>query len=139
MVTCTRVGCDEKVSYAERVILNTLVKWLYDTETKEKVLSNQPQMDLAATILFVEAMETGKRSAGVLSGDTVARNQINRTTVSAEGVFEDQKEVEETASCKYCGRYGHGKPPDMKVRRLRCPAWDQECRSCKKEGHFRKV
>ena len=60
-VTCNRVGCGEKVSYAEREILNTLVKGLYDTETKEEVLSKEPQMDLDATIIFVEARETGKR------------------------------------------------------------------------------
>ena len=78
MVTCTRVGCDERVSYAEYKILNTLVMGLYDTETKEEVLSKEPWMDLNATILFVEARETGKSSAGALSGDTIVSSQINR-------------------------------------------------------------
>ena len=97
MVTCTRVGCGEKISYREREILNTMVKGLYDTETKEEVLSKEPQMDLNTAILSVEARESGKRSAGVLSGDTIASNQINKTTMSAEGVFKDHKEVEESA------------------------------------------
>ena len=65
------------MSYAEQDILNTLVKGIYDVETREEVL----QMDLAATIIFIEARETGKRSTGVLSGGTPASGQANKATV----------------------------------------------------------
>ena len=138
-VPCTRVGCDERVSYADHEILNTLVKGLYDTETKEEVLSKEPQMDLNATILFIEARESGKRSAGVLAGEAIASNQINRTAVAAEGVAKNVIEADDKTRCKYCGRSGHGKSPDTDIRRSKCPAWDQECQSCKKKGHFKKV
>ena len=57
-------------------------------------------MDLNATILFVEAKETGKTSAGVLSGDAIASNQINKAAVSVEGVSKDHQETEETAQCR---------------------------------------
>ena len=138
-VPCTKVGCDEKVSYADHEILNTLVKGLYDTETKEEVLSKEPQMDLNATILFIEARESGKRSAGALSGETIASNQVNRTAVAAEGVSKDLLGADDKTRCKYCGRSGHGKSPDIETRKLKCQAWDQECQSCNKKGHFKKV
>ena len=48
------------MSYAEQEILNPLVTALYDEETKEDVLSKDPQMNLADTILLIEAREAGK-------------------------------------------------------------------------------
>ena len=48
------------MSYAEQEILNPLVTALYDEETKEEVLSKDPQMNLADTILLIEAREAGK-------------------------------------------------------------------------------
>ena len=36
---------------------------MYDVETREKVLSKDPKMDLAATVLVIEARETGRKSA----------------------------------------------------------------------------
>ena len=41
----------------EQVILNTLLKGMYDMVTKLEVLSKDPQMELAATVLFIEARE----------------------------------------------------------------------------------
>ena len=137
-VPCTKVGCDEKVSYAEHMILNTLVKGLYDSETKEEVLSKEPQMDLKATILFIEARETGKRSAGVLSGNTTASNIVNKASVATDGVSQSRSEVNKSLACKHCGTTGHGKYPNKDMRKQSCPAWDQECGTCKKKGHFKK-
>ena len=42
-IKCTRGGCDEKVSYVEQEILNTLDKCIYDMETRDEVLSKYPQ------------------------------------------------------------------------------------------------
>ena len=44
-IKCTGGGSDEKVSCAEKEILNTLVKGIYDVETREEVLLKDPQMD----------------------------------------------------------------------------------------------
>ena len=143
-VTCTKVGCNKRVSYTEHEILNILVKGLYDTETRREVLSKKPQLDLDATILFVEARETGKRSANVLSGETIASNKISKTTVSEEGVSMNRTEVKETARCIYCGGSGHDKSPETEFSRQRCPAWEKECtevadnaccKYCDKPGH----
>ena len=115
------------------MILNTLVRGLYDSETREGVLSKEPQMDLkATTILFIEAMETGKRSAGVLSGNTIASNTVDKASVATDGVSQSRSEVDKSLSCKNCVRTGHGKSWKQS-----CSAWDQECFSSKK-GQFKK-
>ena len=41
-------------------------------------------MNLADTILFIEAREAGNRSAGVLSSGNLASNQINKPSVHTE-------------------------------------------------------
>ena len=134
-IKCTKDGCDKKVSYAEQEILNTLVKGIYETETREEVLSKDPHMDLAATILFIEAREAGKRSAGVLSGSTPASGQANKTALVTEDRVQDTARGE---SCRYCGRNGHGRSPNGNIRKKSCPAWDKECSKCSKKGHFKK-
>ena len=42
---CTAEVCVEKVSYANRLILHALVRGLYDSETKEELLSKNPDLD----------------------------------------------------------------------------------------------
>jgi len=44
-VECTAEACMEKVSYANRLILHALVRGLYDSETKEELLSKNPDLD----------------------------------------------------------------------------------------------
>ena len=121
--------------YAEQEILNTLVKGIYDMETREEVLSKDPQMDLAATILFIEAREAGKRSAGVLSGSIPASSQANKAALVTEDRVQDTTKVE---TCRYCGRTGHGRSLNGDTRKKSCPAWDKECSKCSKKGHFKK-
>ena len=48
-------------------------------------------MNLADTILFIEAREAGNRSAGVLSSGNLASNQINIQAKCAHGATEDSK------------------------------------------------
>ena len=71
-----------------------------------RLLSKDPQMNLADTILFIEAKEAGKKSASVLS-----INQVPRTSVSAEASIKEENMGEGHETYKYCGRDGHGKIP----------------------------
>ena len=72
--------CTKEVSFAEIEILNTMEKGLFDNETREEILLKSPEMDLLATIAFMEAKETAKRSAGVLTEASMASSQINKVT-----------------------------------------------------------
>ena len=62
VVPCTQANCVEKVSYAEKIILHTLVRGLVDEQICEEVLAKSVEMNLDDTIKFVEAKETGHRS-----------------------------------------------------------------------------
>ena len=63
-ITCTKGGD------AEKEILNARVQGLYDVEARDELLSKEPQLDLAATV--IEGKETGRRSAGIMLGGTPA-------------------------------------------------------------------
>ena len=54
---------------------------MYNVEAREEILSKEPQLDLAATVLFIEAKETRRRCAGILSGGTTAIGQANKAVV----------------------------------------------------------
>ena len=112
--------------------LMSLVRSSPSTDTR---VAETPQLDLAATILFIEAREAGKRSAGVLSGSIPASSQANKAALVTEDRVQDTIGVE---SCRYCGRTGHGRSPNGDTRKKSCPAWDKECSKCSKKGHFKK-
>ena len=73
-IQCT---CQLKVSYADQWVLMTLVGGLNDEDTKQAVLSKVEEMNLADTITFVEAHETGKQSLKALSGG-LSSGQVHR-------------------------------------------------------------
>ena len=117
--------CDEKVSNAEKVILNALVQGMYDVEAREEILSKEPQLDLTARV--IEGKETGRRSAGILWGGTPAIGQANKAAV----MVEDHKHgTSKGENCKCCGRQGHGISPNLKARKKSCPAWKKESSNC---------
>ena len=92
-----------------------MVKGLFNNETREEILSKSPEMDLLATIVFVETKETAKRSAGVLTETSMASSQINKVAnqyKSGEKQMDKSKE-----KCGYCGRTGHGKRASMDKRK----------------------
>ena len=97
---------DKKVSYTEQVILTTLVKGIYDMETLAEVLSIEPHMNIADTILLIEARETRKRIAGILAGSSPASSQANNKDLVAE---ESEQGADRVESRRDRGRNGHGR------------------------------
>ena len=78
-----------------------MVKGLFDNETREEILLKSPQMDLLATIAFLEAKETAKRSSGVLTETSMASSQINKVTTQYKS---GEKQMDESKDkCEYCG------------------------------------
>ena len=70
--------CTEELSFSETEILNTMVKGLFEGETREEVLAKTPELDLLSTIAFIETKETAKRSAGVLTEAGLASSHLNK-------------------------------------------------------------
>jgi hypothetical protein len=136
-VECTSDTCTEEVSYSEKEILNTMVRGLFDEDTKEEVLSKSPEMDLPATILFVEAREAGKRSAGVLTDGIMASSQINKVGTQYKS-NEQGFAVQKVKKCSFCGKTGHGERADKATREKSCEAYGVKCRKCQQNNHFAK-
>ena len=102
-----------------------MVKGLFNNETREEILSKSPEMDLLATIVFVETKETAKRSAGVLTETSMASSQINKVAnqyKSGEKQMDKSKE-----KCGYCGRTRHWKLAGLDKRKEVCKAYSVTC------------
>ena len=130
---CTSDTCTEEVSYAEKEILNTMVRGLFDEDTKEEVLSKSPEMDLPATILFVEAREAGK----MLTDGIMASSQINKVGTQYKST-KQKVEVQKVEKCSFCGKTGHGERADKATREKSCEAYGVKCRKCQQNNHFAK-
>ena len=60
-------SCDPQtsVSYADKEILHCIVKGLADEDIRKQVLGVVEEMDLDATVKFIEAKESGEKGWGV--------------------------------------------------------------------------
>ena len=136
---------DESVSYADQEILHCLVKGLVDDDIRSQVLGATEEMDLEATVKFIEVKEAGKKANSYLdNGGNEAL--VNRVTGYKRAQKDDliiglQAEGDGTTvqKCKFCGRKGHGYSPNMSLKREQCPAWDKSCNACGAKGHFSKT
>ena len=72
-----------------------MVKRLNDDDTKMEILSKVTKMTLEDTITFIEARETGSKSATALSKNVMASTLTN--------VVEAKSDVK----CTNCGETGH--------------------------------
>ena len=114
--------CNKKVSYGDAMQAFQLVRGLYDTEIQEKILAEAANRDLklADIIKLSEAIESGKRSSGVLSKS----GGLNRMSGKVER--------KETRSCAYCGGPWHEGPNWRKA----CRGTTSTCSSCSRKGHL---
>ena len=139
--TCT---CEREISieYSDDIIRDTLIRGLEDDEIRLDVLGQCKQDDtLDDTLLYIEAKESGKRSAGLLNGHTVttanatssykrASKQLNRPTNS---------ENHSSLICSHCGQRGHGNGTNTRERSSKCPAYNHVCKKCEKRHHYEQV
>ena len=84
-------------------------------------MTKNQDMTLEEVIQFIEAKESGKRSAGrslETQGADATRSQYRR------GKQEDLKtrRMDNSELCSYCGKRGHGKNAPPKARKNDCPA-----------------
>ena len=87
-------------------------------------------MTLDEVLHFVEARETGKRSATKLlqhHENSSIRSTYRRSRPS------------ESIPCTYCGKKGHGAKSTAKQRKTVCPAYNHICTHCNRPHHFENV
>ena len=116
--------CSKSVSYSEAMQSFQLVRGLYDSEIQEKILAEAANRDLklADIVKLAEAIESGKRSSGVLSRSG-GLNRISQTPKNPD--IPRRK-------CSYCGETWHEGANWKKM----CKGTNSTCSTCNKKGHL---
>ena len=145
-VKCSRAGCDTNVSYSDKMVSHQLVRGLENASVQEKVLAlaaTDKDLTLKKITEFVLAQETGTRSSKLL-GEVAGIAKISdykrgRSNTLPSKLTQDSGDESIKEKCHYCGKSGHGTRPDVKTREAVCTAWEAQCYSCEKVGHFKSV
>ena len=140
-VTCE---CGSTISYSDQMIRDTLIIGLADDDIRLEVLGQADQeKSLDETIRYIEAKESGKRSAGrihpastpaaVDASSTYRQNERRRLT--GQNRPPDKKQHDQI--CGYCGRGGHSIKKQDRI--TNCPAYGHICTNCNIPNHFESV
>ena len=140
-VTCE---CGSTISYSDQMIRDTLIIGLADDDIRLEVLGQADQeKSLDDTIRYIEAKESGKRSAGrihpastpaaVDASSTYRQNERRRLT--GQNRQPDKKQHDQI--CGYCGKGGHS--TRKQDRSINCPAYGHVCTNCNIPNHFESV
>ena len=123
-VTCE---CSKGVSYSQAMQSFQLVRGLYEADIQERILAEAANKDLSLADItkLAEAIESGKRSSGVLSM-AGGLNRIHQAN--------NQQEVARK-KCLYCGEAWHSGANWKKL----CKGTNATCSSCNRVGHLTKV
>ena len=93
-------------------------------------------MSLEDMLKFVEAKESGKRSASRLPTKFQRGKQLEATRDQrTQPDIRDRTPV----ICSYCGGKGHGRRAPLHARGKEFPAYDHICSHCSKKHHFEGV
>ena len=137
-------GCTEKVNYTEQVLRDVLCRGIDDTEIQMDLLGDKNQeMTLEEIFQFIEAKESGKRSASRLldshtHGAEAASSSYKRVMNDAmkDRSRLDMRKIDKSETCSYCGKTGHGKHSPANIRRNDCTAYGHTCKNCDKKNHI---
>ena len=133
--------CHTSVNYTEHILRDVLTRGVADSEIQLDLLGDKNQdMTLEEVFLFVEAKESGKRSADRLlqtQGDDAARSQY-RSAKQME--LKNRRPANPHPDpCHYCGKHEYGKHAPIRVRKSDCPAYGKTCDYCGRANHFAAV
>ena len=122
-------NCSHDVNYDDHVLRDAVTRGISDHEIKLELLGEHDQdKSLEDIIRYIEAKESGKRSANCLLGSAAV------TSASATSSYRAQQKQ----MCNYCGRKeAHG--ARRRDREKLCPAFNHVCSKCTVKGHFENV
>ncbi|GFO13770.1 hypothetical protein PoB_004027500 [Plakobranchus ocellatus] len=139
--------CGSQLSYSDQMVRDTLIVGLADEDIHFDVLGQANQeMSLEETIRFIEAKESGKRSAGRINPKptavTVAVDAASSTYKQIErrrlqGGPPDRKAITQNQLCGHCGKAGHSSKKQERMNH--CPAFNHICNNCNLPQHFENV
>ena len=134
--------CDTEPSYADNMVRDTLITGLADDDIRLEVLGQSKQdMSLEDTIRFIEAKESGKRSANrikplpppALIDASSSYRQAERRRLQPR----PPDKSPHTTLCSYFGQTGHGHRRQDRMHH--CPAFNHSCKKCNLPHHFESV
>lgn len=138
-VACPSDTCDANVDYSDVMVRDVLIRGLNDEEIRLDILGESRQdMSLEDALRYVEAKESGKRSASRLV-------EGSSSIVAASSSYKRQDKLRtdggrnpaSSSTCGYCGRSGHSS--NKQERMKSCPAYGKTCTKCGIAHHFAKV
>ena len=128
-------ACNTDVNYTDTIIRDVLALGISDPEIQLDLLWDKNQdMTLEEVTQFVEAKDSGKRSASRLQDSQVVQAASSSYKKAKQTAVRDKNEI-----CSYCGKKGHGKSVPACLRKSDCPAYCHKCGYCSREHHFEKV
>ncbi|GFR97848.1 enzymatic polyprotein [Elysia marginata] len=137
-IKCT---CGLENNYCVNMIRDTLITGLADDDIRLKVLgpSNQ-EMSLDETIRFIEAKDSGKRSASRIKPPSSASVDASSTYRQAEKrrLQPHQSDSKDKVTlCGHCGKAGHGRRRQDRMNH--CPTFNHTCSKCNLPHQFESV
>ena len=141
-MTCTKVGCDQVNGFTEEILHDVIARGIADQEIQLDLFGEKNQdMSLKDMIEYIEAKESGKRSASRLldpqSTDAISssyRRGKPQDVRARAGARAEKPKVKAEGTCIYCGEAGHGKMPQWRTRRDKCPGYRKTCRKCGRQN-----
>ena len=120
---CTKAGCEQVNDFTEKILRDVVARGIADQEIQLDLLGEKNQdMSLKDVIEYIEAKESGKRSATRLldpqDTDAVSsscrRGKLQDVRAKAGTKPEKSRAAEKPktkpqGACLYCGEVGHGK------------------------------
>ena len=136
-VHCQR--CNHDVSYTEQILRDIITRNIADHDIQLELLGNENQdMSLEEIIRFIEAKESGKRSATYLL-TTQAANAVRNSSYKKGKNAATPIPAHNNDLCSYCGKPGHGKQATSHIRKKSCTAFGHVCGYCGKSNHLETV
>ena len=135
-VGCT---CTAQVDYSDIMVRDALIRGLADEEIRLDILGESKQdMSLEEVLTYVEAKESGKRSAGRLLGDsttaTAAVTSSYRRQEKGRPYGKPSEVHTTTPPCGHCGKPGHGRSRQERLKK--CSAYGHTCTKCGIPHHY---
>ena len=131
-------SCTADVNYTDAILRDVLSRGIADQEIQLDVLGDQNQdMTLEEVLKFVEAKESGKRSASRLLNSHGAESVGSTYRRGKQQDVRDR--MTDASPCSYCGEKGHGRNAPIRIRKTECPAYNRPCQYCKLQHHLEKV
>ena len=131
------------VDYGDTMVRDALVHGLADEEIRLDLLSQADEtISLEDTVKFIEAKESGKRSAGRLAADggtstTIAASSSAYRRNQRATLRGQKQDTSHEGPCTHCGKTGHGGRREERIKQ--CPAYGHKCTKCDKRHHFEDV